>query len=135
MTSTRTFLRILGVVLTSLVLGAFAAPTSDFTGSYKLGNPSAAGKDVQLTIMLTVSNNTSSGISNATIALHEPNAARVTYGALTGLSLPAGGHAVVNGSFTVPQSLYDSWRKGSSPAMSVSFTDANGNPVRTFIEF
>ncbi len=28
-----------------------------------------------------------------------------------------------------------SWQKGSSPAMSVSFSDANGAPVRTFIEF
>jgi hypothetical protein len=35
----------------------------------------------------------------------------------------------------VPQELYDSWKKGSSPAMSVSFTDAKGNPVRAFIEF
>jgi hypothetical protein len=41
----------------------------------------------------------------------------------------------VTGSFKVPRQLYESWQKGSSPAMSVSFTDASGKPVQMFIEF
>ena len=89
----------------------------------------------QLTIMLTVANNTSSSISNATISLHEPQAGRVVYGQLAGLSLAAGKSTQVNGSFRVPQALYESWQKGSSPAMSVTYSDAQGNPVQTFIQF
>jgi hypothetical protein len=134
MISARTSLRILAVVTFSLVLSAFGA-AGDFTGSYTLGAPSAAGNDVQLTIMLSVANNTSSTVSNATIALHEPKAGRVVYGQLAGLSLAPGGSTHISGSFRVPQALYDSWQKGSSPAMSVTYNDAKGNPVQSFIQF
>jgi len=135
MISARTSLRLFSVVLLALMLSAFAAPASDFSGTYTLGAAAAAGKDVQITIMLTVANNTSSGISNATISLHEPSAGRVIYGQLAGLSLAAGGSTHVSGSFRVPQGLYESWQKGSSPAMSVAYNDAQGNPVQTFIQF
>ncbi|HEY2168894.1 MAG TPA: hypothetical protein VGJ30_04670 [Candidatus Angelobacter sp.] len=135
MISARTSLRISAVLLLALALSAFAAPASDFTGSYTLGVAAAAGKDVQLTIMLTVANNTSSSIGNATISLHEPQAGRVIYGQLTGLSLAAGHSTHINGSFRVPQGLYESWQKGSSPAISVTYSDAQGNPVQTFIQF
>lgn len=135
MISARTSLRISAVLLLALALSAFAAPASDFSGAYTLGATAAAGKDVQITIMLTVANNTSSSIGNATISLHEPNAGRVIYGQLTGLSLAAGSSTHVNGSFRIPQGLYESWQKGSSPAMSVTYSDAQGNPVQTFIQF
>ena len=135
MISVRTSLRITVVLLFALALSAFAASAGDFTGTYKLGAAAAAGKDVQITIMLNVANNTSSSIGNATISLHEPNAGRVIYGQLSGLSLAAGKSTHVNGSFRVPQGLYESWQKGSSPAMSVTYSDAQGNPVQTFIQF
>ncbi|HEY4675768.1 MAG TPA: hypothetical protein VIJ01_01325 [Candidatus Angelobacter sp.] len=135
MISARTSLRISAVLLLALALSAFAAPASDFTGSYTLGAAATAGKDVQLTITLTVANNTSSSIGNATISLHEPQAGRVIYGQLAGLSLVAGSSTHVSGSFRVPQGLYASWQKGSSPAMSVTYNDAQGNPVQTFIQF
>jgi hypothetical protein len=135
MISARTSLRLLTVVLLALALNAFAAPENDFSGIYKLGAAAAAGKDVQLTIMLTVANNTSSSISNATISLHEPQAGRIVYGTLAGLSLAAGKSTQVNGSFRVPQALYESWQKGSSPAISVTYNDAQGNPVQAFIQF
>lgn len=135
MISARTSLRILTVVLLALALSAFAASASDFSGTYSLGAPAAAGKDVQLTIMLSVANNTSSTISNATIALHEPKAGRVVYGQLAGLSLAAGTSTQISGSFRVPQGLYESWQKGSSPALSVTYNDAQGNPVQAFIQF
>ncbi|HXA83823.1 MAG TPA: hypothetical protein VNZ47_02030 [Candidatus Dormibacteraeota bacterium] len=131
----RTSLRLLTVVLLALALSAFAAPTSDFSGTYTLGAAAASGKDVQLMIMLTVANNTSSGVNNATISLHEPKAGRVVYGQLAGLSLAAGSSTQVSGSFRVPQGLYESWQKGSSPAMSVTYNDAQGNPVQAFIQF
>ncbi|MGC2744281.1 MAG: hypothetical protein WA672_13900 [Candidatus Angelobacter sp.] len=135
MISARTSLRLVTVVLLALALSAFAASENDFSGKYALGAAAAAGKDVQLTIMLTVANNTSSSISNATISLHEPNAGRIVYGSLAGLSLAAGKSTQVNGSFRVPQALYESWQKGSSPAMSVTYNDAQGNPVQAFIQF
>jgi hypothetical protein len=135
MISARTSLRIFAVLLLALTLSAFAAPASDFSGSYTLGAAAAAGKDVQLTIMLTVANNTSSSIGNATISLHEPQAGRVIYGQVAGLSLAAGSSTHVSGSFRVPQGLYESWQKGSSPAMSVTYNDAQGNPVQSFIQF
>ncbi|HEX3587931.1 MAG TPA: hypothetical protein VH024_18160 [Candidatus Angelobacter sp.] len=135
MISARTSLRISAVILLALALSAFSAPASDFSGTYTLGAVAAAGKDVQLTIMLNVANNTSSSISNATISLHEPNAGRVVYGQLTGLSLASGSSTHVSGSFRVPRGLYESWQKGSSPAMSVTYSDAQGNPVQTFIQF
>ena len=135
MISARTSLRVLSVALLALALSAFAAPASDFSGTYTLGAAAAAGKDVQLTIMLTVANNTSSSISNATVSLHEPQAGRIVYGQLAGLSLAAGKRTQVNGSFRVPQALYQSWQKGSSPAMSVTYSDAQGNSVQTFIQF
>lgn len=135
MISARTSLRFSAVLLLALALSAFAAPTSDFSGSYTLGAAAAAGNDVQLTIMLNVANNTSSSISNATISLHEPKAGRVIYGQLAGVALAAGSSTHVNGSFRVPQGLYESWKKGSSPAMSVTYNDAQGNPVQAFIQF
>lgn len=131
----RTSLRISAVILLALVLSAFAAPASDFSGTYTLGTAAAAGKDVQITIMLNVANNTSSSIGNATISLHEPNAGRVVYGRLSGLALAAGSSTQVSGSFRVPQGLYESWQKGSSPAMSVTYNDAQGNLVQQFIQF
>ena len=135
MISARTSLRISAVIFLALALSAFAAPVSDFSGTYTLGAATAAGKDVQLSIMLTVANNTSSSIGNATISLHEPNAGRVVYGRLAGLSLAAGTSTQVNGSFRIPRGLYESWQKGSSPAMSVTYSDAHGNPVQAFIQF
>ena len=135
MISARTSLRISAVILLALALSAFAAPASDFSGTYTLGAAAAAGKDVQVTIMLTVANNTSSSIGNATISLHEPQAGRIVYGQLTGLSLASGGSTHVSGSFRVPQGLYESWQKGSSPAMSITYNDAQGNPVQSFIQF
>ena len=135
MISARMSLPFLSVVLLALALSAFAAPASDFSGTYTLGAAAAAGKDVQLTIMLTVANNTSSSIGNATISLHEPQAGRVVYGQLAGLSLTAGSSTQVSGSFRVPQALYQSWQKGSSPAMSVAYNDAHRNPVQAFIQF
>ena len=135
MISARTSLRFSAVLLLALALSAFAAPASDFSGTYTLGAAAAAGKDVQITIMLTVANNTSSSIGNATISLHEPQAGRVIYGQLAGLALAAGSSTHVSGSFRVPQGLYESWQKGSSPAMSVTYSDAQGNPVQTFIQF
>lgn len=135
MISARHITRALSLIVVSLALVAFAVAAGGFSGSYKLGSAVASESGVQLTISLAISNNTSSAISNATISLHEPRAARVIYGQLDGVSLPAGARTEVSGSFTVPQELYDSWKKGSSPAMSVSFTDAKGNPVRAFIEF
>ena len=135
MISARISLRILTVALLTLGLSAFAVSASDFTGKYTLGAPAAAGNDVQITIMLTVANNTSSNISNATIELHEPRAGRIVYGKLAGVSLAAGAGTQVNGSFRVPQDLYQSWQKGSSPAMSITYNDASGNPVQAFIQF
>ncbi len=135
MISARTSLRISALILLALALSAFAAPASDFSGTYTLGAAAAAGKDVQITIMLTVANNTSSSIGNATISLHEPNAGRIVYGQLTGLSLSSGSSTHVTGSFRVPQGLYESWQKGSSPAMSVTYSDAQGNPLQSFIQF
>ena len=135
MKSARRLVLSLCVILAAVVLTANAAPAGDFTGVFTLGAPSAAGENVQVNISLTITNNTGSDVRNAVLALHEPKAARVIYGQLTGLALPAGSGAQVNGFFTVPRGLYESWQKGSSPAMSVSFTDAKGNPVRTFIEF
>lgn len=134
MISARSVFLFMCVMAAALALAAFAV-TSDFSGSYSLGTPAAAGDDVQISISLAINNNTGASVRNAVIALHDPRAARVTYGQLAGLSLPAGARTEMNGSFTVPKSLYDSWQKGSSPAMSVSFTDARGNAVRTFIEF
>ena len=130
----RISLRLLSVVFLALALSAFA-PITDFSGAYTLGAAVASGKDVQLTIMLTVANNTSSSISNATISLHEPKAGRVIYGQLAGLSLASGSSTQVSGSFRIPQGLYQSWQKGSSPAMSVTYNDAHGNPVQAFIQF
>jgi hypothetical protein len=122
-----------------LVLAAFMAMSAvaadGFTATYSLGAPAAAGDDVQITISLAVTNNTSSDASNASITLHDPRASRVTYGSLNGLTLPAGAATPVNGSFKVPRQLYESWKNGSSPAMSVSFTDANRKPVQMFLEF
>ena len=135
MISARRLVLSLCVLLAAVALTANATMAGDFSGSYSLGAPSAAGDSVQLTISLTITNNTGADVRNAVVALHEPKAARVTYGQLTGLALPAGSGAQVNGSFTVPRALYESWQKGSSPAMSVSFTDAKGSPVRSFIEF
>jgi hypothetical protein len=135
MISARTSLRVFSFALLAFALSAFAASASDFSGTYTLGAPAATGKDVQLTIMLNVANNTSSSISNATILLHEPNAGRVVYGELAGLSLAAGKSTQVTGSFRVPQALYQTWQKGSSPAMSVTYSDAHGNPVQAFIQF
>jgi len=126
----------------SMVMAAFlavavhaAATAEGFTARYSLGVPSASGEDVQITISLAVSNNNSFDVNNASIVLHDPRAARVTYGSLDGLALRAGAATQVNGSFRVPRQLYESWQKGSSPAMSVSFTDAGGKPVQMFIEF
>jgi len=135
MISARTSLRVLGLVLLAFALSAFAASSSDFSGTYTLGAPASAGKDVQLTIVLNVANNTSSSIGNATISLHEPNAGRVVYGRLAGLALAAGSSTQISGSFRVPQGLYESWQKGSSPAMSVTHSDPQGNPVQSFIQF
>lgn len=136
MNSARRLVVSLCVLLAAVVLTANAAPAAgNFTGAFTLGAASASGDNVQVSISLAVTNNTGADVRNAVIALHEPQAARVTYGQLTGLALPAGSAAQVNGFFTVPRALYESWQKGSSPAMSVSFTDAKGNPVRSFIEF
>jgi hypothetical protein len=136
MDSRRFFVAGVFLVLTAfLALAAHAAVSEGFTASYHLGSPAASGADVQITISLAVTNNTSSDVSNASISLHDPRAARVTYGALNGLALPAGAATQVSGSFKVPRQLYESWQKGSSPAMSVSFTDANHKPVQMFIEF
>jgi hypothetical protein len=135
MLSARTSLRVVLVFLISLAVSAYAVQASDFTGAYTLGAATPAGHDVQVTISLTVANNTSANIGDAAISLHDPRAARVIYGQLTGVSLAAGGQAQVSGSFTVPRSLYKTWQQGSAPAMSVSFNDAHGNPVQAFIEF
>jgi len=135
MISVRTSLRVLTFALLVFTLSAFAASSSGFSGTYTLGAPAAAGKDVQITIMLNVANNTSSSIANATISLHEPNAGRVIYGRLAGLALAAGSATQVSGSFRVPRGLYESWQKGSSPAISVTYSDAQGNPVQEFIQF
>ncbi len=116
-------------------IASAAALAEGFSGSFSLGVPAASGTDVQVTISLAVTNNNSFDVSNASIALHDPRAARVTYGSLNGLVLPAGSATRVNGSFKVPRQLYESWQNGSSPAMSVSFTDAQGKPAQMFIEF
>ena len=133
----RTFLACMSLVMAAflaLVVHATAA-SEGFTASYSLGAPAASGEDVQITISLALSNNNSFNVNNASITLHDPRAARLTYGSLNGLALPAGRATQVSGSFKVPQRLYDSWQKGSSPAMSVSFTGADGKPVQMFIEF
>jgi len=126
-------LLLVAVSLTGIIPAAALA--GGFSGSYSLGAPTASGADVQITISRAVTNNTSADVGNAAIALHDPRAARVTYGSLAGLVLRAGAATQVNGSFKVPRQLYESWQKGSSPAMSVSFTDAKGKPVQMFIEF
>ena len=125
------------VFVISMLLSAslLSAPASEFTGSYSLGSVTAAGHDVQIMISLEVVNNTSANVSNATLSLHDPRAGRVTYGDITGVSIVAGGSSQASGSFTVPRALYDSWRKGSSPAMSLNYNDADGNAVRAFIQF
>lgn len=136
MISQRSLVLCICLLATFLAMVVPAAAVSDgFTATYNLGSAVATGADVQVTISLVVTNNTSSGVSNASIALHDPRAARVTYGNLNGLALPAGAATQVSGSFKVPRQLYESWQKGSSPAMSVSFTDANRKPVQMFIEF
>lgn len=128
-------LKVLMMMVALMAMLACAPDTSDFTGSYSLGTPSPSGQNVQLNISLSLVNNTSSGIRNATITLHDPNAARVTYGELNGISLPANTQTDVNGVFTVPQSLYEAWQTGSAPALSVAYTNARGKQMRTFIEF
>jgi len=135
MISARSIFLSVCVMVSFLALAAYAAPDGNVSGSYSISAPTAAGDDVQVTISLSISNNTSADIKNAAISLHDPLAARMTYGSLNGLALPAGAATHVSGSFKVPRQLYDSWQKGSSPAMSVSFNDADGKAVRMFIEF
>lgn len=132
MISARKIIRALCLVLTSLVLSAFAAPAGDFSGTFTA--PVAAGKGLPITISHNVANNTSSDISNAAIAMHEPTAGPVTYEQLNSLSLPAGADTRASGSFTVPQGIYKSWQKSSFPAMSVSFRDVQGSQVRSLIQ-
>jgi hypothetical protein len=136
MTTARSFTQVLFIVLTCVVLlSAGTAAPIEFTGAYTLGAPSAADNDVQLSISFNVTNHTSSGISGATLALHDPRAARVTYGEITGIAIAAGGSVEVTGSFRIPKALHDSWQKGSSPAVSVNYDDADGNAVKAFIQF
>lgn len=135
MISARSIFLSVCVMVSFLALAAYAAPEGNVRGRFSISAPAAAGDDVQVTISLSISNNTSADIRNAAITLHDPMAARVTYGSLNGLALPVGAATQVSGSFKVPRQLYDSWQKGSSPAMSVSFNDADGKAVRMFIEF
>lgn len=133
MSFSRLSLKVL-MVMTLLAVSAFAL-AGGITGTYQIGTPKSADDNVEVSIALSLVNGASSEVSNATITLHDPSAARVTYGDLTGISLPANGQVEVNGVFTVPQSLYDSWKSGSTPTMSVNYSDAHGKPVRTFIQF
>src|SRR5258708_2699842 len=71
MISARSTFLFVCVVVVSLAMVASAAPAGDFTARYSLGAPAAAGEAVQITISLAVANNTSSDITNATIALHD----------------------------------------------------------------
>jgi hypothetical protein len=135
MFSARSLFTVLFVVLISLLLNAGANTAGEFSGSYTLGAPSAAGRDIQISITFNIENNTSSGVDRGVLSLHEPQAARVTFGEITGISIAAGGSSRVTGSFRVPRALYESWQKGSSPAVSIHFNDAEGNSVRAFIQF
>lgn len=130
MISARKIIRALCLVPGSLVLSAFAAPAGEFGGAHTA--PVAAAREV--TISLNVANNASSDISKAAIALHGPTAGHVTYEQLNSLSLPAGADTRASRSFTVPQGIYKSRQEGSSPAMSASFSDAQGKPVRSLIQ-
>lgn len=135
MFSIRSLFAVLLVALSSVLLSAGPKTAGEFSGSYTLGAPSAAGQDIQLSITFNIENNTSSGVERGVLELHEPQAARVTFGEITGISVGAGSGTQVTGSFRVPRGLYESWRKGSSPAVSLRFSDAEGNSVRAFIRF
>ncbi|MBZ5523769.1 MAG: hypothetical protein LAP21_16165 [Acidobacteriia bacterium] len=136
MLNARSFTQVLCLVLASVVLlSASTTASSEFTGAYVLGAPTAAGNEIQLSISFNVANNTSSGISNATLAVHDPRAARVTYGEITGISIAAGDSVRATGFFKVPKSLHDSWQRGNTPAVSVTYNDADGNAVKAFIQF
>ena len=135
MPSTRTILAVLCVA--SLLLGAlaYAAALPAFAGKYTLGPATHIGSDVQITISLTLTNHTAADVTNATLALAEPARARISYGSLSGVSIPAGGTAQVSGTFIIPHALFQAWSKGASPAMSMSYDDANGKPVRAYVQF
>jgi hypothetical protein len=133
MISARPILLFLTILTLANISGA--ANMSNLTGTYTLGQPAATGHDVQLMISLNIANHTAAEIGNATVSLQEPAQEDISYGKITGVSIASKGKAQITGSFTVPKELFDSWRKGSTPAMSITWEDVNGSAVKMFIQF
>jgi len=128
--STRARLTALLATLLLTAVCAFAKDGRDFAGRYSIHDVTEQGDKVQLTLHLTVMNNSDADVKNAVITLRQN----------TGLQ-PAGqtkpikllkdrGTVTLSQQFTVSKREYRTWGRGAGPTMFIAYQAKGGQWLR-----
>jgi hypothetical protein len=98
----------------------------DFAGTYSLSEESQSGDATTLTFSMQVFNYSGADVTNATVTLADSDQPGQAYATFTGVSIASNGSVQLSSQATVPSAEVDRWQQGSSPAVTIQFTDGDG---------
>jgi hypothetical protein len=106
----------------------------DFAGTYSVSDESQAGDATSLTFSMRVFNYSGADVSNATVALEDSDQPGVTYATFPDVSIAPNDSAQFSAQATLPSVEVARWQQGSSPRVTVQFTDGDGQSHTETVE-
>jgi len=126
------------VLLVSLVLllTAISAPAKngrDFAGFYNISNAVEQGDQMVVTLRVQVHNNSDADVKQAVLTLRQPGAG--VLGTFQPVKLWRNhGEVRLTQQFVVPKHEFESWHRGSQPALMVVTHDEHGQRYDRFVQ-
>jgi hypothetical protein len=98
----------------------------DFAGNYSLSDVSQSGDSTTLTFSMQVFNYSGADVTNATVTLGGSDQPGQVYATFTGVDIASNDSAQLSAQATLPSVEVARWSQGGSPAITIQFTDGNG---------
>lgn len=126
---------VLGLTCLTFSTFALADDGRDFAGTYQTSSEATSGETVTLTLAISVTNYSGVEISDAVFTVHDPASPERVLGTFPGpVYMAARERVQLTTSITAPLTERERWNNGGAPQLAVSYTNANGDTVRTGVE-
>lgn len=106
----------------------------DFAGFYEVAETLDLGEEVRVTMRFRIFNYGDAGVQGAIITLEDSLLLPPSYGSFDFISIEQGNSVRLEKDFFIPQREYDLWQSGSTPRLTIQYTDAAANTVYSFVE-
>lgn len=125
---------VLVAALLLLPIAGLAKDGRDFAGTYNVSNAVAQGDQMLLTLQVHLFNHSDADLKQAVVTLHAPHAAPALAQFQPVKVWRNHGEIKLAQQVVVPRREFESWQKGSQPALFVVYHDATGQRWERFAQ-